>query len=132
MKRNTWPVGEYGIRPNGSPTKCFYCGADKGAEHRTGCVIRSRTVVIRTIVEHTVNVPEDWGISTVEFTGGSSCSNNLIQSLNDLVDRLDAIPDDDANAPHACTCGFVTVEYVREASEEDEANSQMFVEKLPT
>ena len=26
MKRNNWPVEEYGIRPAGDPNKCFYCG----------------------------------------------------------------------------------------------------------
>lgn len=126
MLRNDWPVGEEGIRPAGKPDECFYCGAKKGDQHRMGCVIRSRTVVVRTIVEHVVDVPEDWEKSTIEFTEGSSCSDNHIRKLCDLVDRLDA--DENGN----CTCGMLTIEYVREATAEDEEDSQLFVAKLKT
>jgi hypothetical protein len=90
--------------------------------HRMGCVIRCRTVVVRTIVEHTIDVPEDWEQSIIEFTEGSSCSDGLISKLEELVERLD----------DGCTCGMVTVEYVREATAEDEYRSKLHVEKLPT
>lgn len=121
MLRNDWPVGEHGIRPNGSPDACFYCGQPKGAQHRIGCVIRSRTVVVRTIIEHTIDVPEDWERSTIEFTEGSSCSDNMIEQLSALVERL---------GDDACTCGMITREFVREADSEDEEASKLYVAKL--
>lgn len=123
MNRNIWPVADHGIRPNGQPDRCFYCDAAKGDQHRMGCVIRQRTVVVRTIVEHTIDVPEDWGKSNIEFTEGSSCSDNLIERLNLLSERLDETE---------CTCGMVEIEFVREATAEDEERSKLYVEKLPT
>lgn len=117
MNRNDWPVGDHGIRPAGDQQKCFYCDGAKGAQHRIGCVIRNRTVVVRTIVEHVITVPEDWERSTIEFTEGSSCSDNHINTLRALVRRLD-----DADL---CTCGMVSIEYVREATEEDEEASAL-------
>jgi hypothetical protein len=124
MHRNDWPVLEHGIRPAGKPTECFYCGAERGAVHRNECVIRSRTVVVRTIVEHVIDVPESFEVENIEFTEGSSCSNNMIRQLQDLTNRLD----DEGK----CTCGMVTREYVREATPEDENESALFVTKLPT
>lgn len=124
MLRNDWPVEEHGVRPAGKPDECFYCQAAKGTQHRKGCVIRSRTVVVRTIVEHTIDVPEDWDRSIIEFTDGSSCSNNHIQKLNELVDRL--------NVADRCTCGMLSVEYVRDATEDDEEHSALFVAAQPT
>lgn len=118
MQRNDWPVGDYGIRPAGDPDKCFYCSAVKGDQHRMGCVIRDRTVVVRTIVEHVITVPEDWTKDNIEFTEGSSCSNNHIRKLAELIDRLD---------DGKCTCGMLTIEYVREADKEDEEGSECYV-----
>lgn len=123
MKRTDWAVREYGIRPAGKPDRCFYCGSLSGEQHRHDCVIRSRTVVVRTIVEHTINVPESWTKELIEFTEGSSCSDNLIANLSSLLERL---------KDHSCTCGMVSVEYVREATSEDEEASRLFVNELPS
>lgn len=124
MQRNDWPVGDHGIRPAGDQQKCFYCDAAKGAQHRMGCVIRERTVVVRTIVEHVIAVPEAWERSTIEFTEGSSCSDNHITALMDLVRRLDAA--------EGCTCGIVAIEYVREATAEDEEASALQISHRPS
>lgn len=124
MNRNDWPVGDHGIRPAGDQQKCFYCDAAKGAQHRMGCVIRERTVVVRTIVEHVISVPEDWERPMIEFTEGSSCSDNRITALRDLVRRLDEA--------ERCTCGMVSIEYVREATEEDEEGSALQISHQPS
>ena len=124
MLRNDWPVGDYGIRPNGDPNKCFYCDAERGTQHRMRCVIRDRTVVIRTIVEHTITVPENWERSIIEFTEGSSCSDNKITDLRDLVRRLDQA--------EGCTCGMLSIEYVREATSEDEEQSALYIAQRPS
>lgn len=119
MQRNDWPVSDHGIRPNGDPNKCFYCSAERGAQHRMGCVIRDRTVVVRTIVEHVITVPEDWTKDNIEFTEGSSCSDNHLERLGEMTERLDTAG--------KCTCGMLTIEYVREATKEDEEGSECYV-----
>ena len=124
MKRTNWPVADYGIRPAGKPDHCFYCKQPLGAQHAEGCVIRSRTVLVRTIVTHAIDVPENWDVSNIEFTEGSSCSDNLIRQLEMLSNRL--------SEKEHCTCGLVRREYVREALPEDEERSQLFVENMET
>lgn len=125
MLRNNWPVGDHGIRPAGPPDRCFYCNAAKGDQHRAGCVIRSRTVTIRTVVDHVVDIPEDWERGTIDFSfnESSSCADNVIERLGELVMRL--------NEKSSCTCDLVRVEYLREATEEDETASQLFAAELP-
>lgn len=122
MYRSDWPIQEYGIRPAGSQDRCFFCGQPRGAQHADSCVIRQRTVVVRTIVEHAITVPQDWGAHLIEFTEGSSCSDNMIVELGRLVDRLDA--------SGQCTCGMVTREFIREATEEDEEISRLYVAQV--
>ncbi len=122
MKRENWTVGAEGIRPSGDSEKCFYCKSPVGGEHKPGCVIRSRTVVVRTIVEHVIDVPEDWHKDLIEFTEGSMCSRAYIDDLTELNERI-------SKSDH-CPCEMVTREYVREADEEDEKESVLFVKEL--
>lgn len=121
MKRSDWISGPHGVRPNGKPTECFYCNAPVGEEHSVGCVIRSRTVVVRTTIEHVVVVPEDWDTSLIEFARNesSSCTDNIFVELDELTGRL--------NKADICSCGMVDTTYVREATAEDEERSILFV-----
>lgn len=124
MRRSEWPVGNYGVRPAGPPDECLYCRTKVGEQHRAGCVIRQRTVVVRTIIEHTISVPEDWDVHDIEFTEGSSCSDNMIDALKDMTNALEKAG--------KCSCGMVEREYVREATERDEAESECYVATQPT
>lgn len=68
MNRTThWLVADYGVRPAGPPDRCFYCDMPMGQEHKEGCVIRQRTVVIRYQIDLVVAVPEDWNPDMINF-----------------------------------------------------------------
>lgn len=126
MKRDTWIVGPYAIQPAGKPDECFYCRAKIGTEHAAGCVMRSRTVVIRTIVEHVVDVPEDWGEGMIEWHHGEKmCVIDSLKAVGALAARLE-------EADVGCCCGRIELdaEYVREATDEDEQASLMFVDGI--
>ncbi len=124
MLRNDWSAAAHSERPAGRKGECFYCGALLGDQHRDKCVIRSRTVVVRTVVEHVIDVPEEWDKSIIEFTEGSSCSDNIIDGLASLKERLDK--------NGSCTCGLISRKFLREATEGDEDESALFVAALPS
>jgi hypothetical protein len=127
MKRSThWLVADYGIRPAGKPDRCFYCDSPLGQEHNEGCVIRSRTVVVRFQVDLVVDVPEDSDAESIEFkyNDGSWCADNLAQMMTETVNRMDKV--------NTCLCNFVKAEYLREATAEDEVDHNLFVNKLPS
>jgi|SRR5215469_4847565 len=138
MRRKSWKVGKAGIRataPGPSPFSdcpvrskdhCFYCGHRKGEEHKEGCVIRERTVVIRASFDLVVEVPEDWTEDKVEFkyNGSSWCADNLISDLVKLEKRVE-------NGA-GCLCHAFKAEFLREATSEDERNQQLFAELLPS
>lgn len=110
MKRTNWPVEDFGIRPAGPSDKCFYCGELKGAVHKEGCVIRSRTVLVKATIEYLIEIPEDWDTDQIEFhrNEGNWCSNNLINELQSLEDK------------GVDFCNHSYFEFVREATVEDE------------
>ena len=118
MKRDSWPVTRtLGPRPAGSPVHCFYCREPVGAEHKPECVMRTRTVVVRYSVEMVIRVPEDWDQGNIEFhrNEGSWCANNFIDEVSNLKDRVN------------CVCPFVSAEYLREATAEDEEQQALRV-----
>lgn len=75
---------------------------------------RSRTVVVRAIIEYTVSVTADQTPERIEFLRNKSswCKSNLLAE----VDAIDPVEKN-------CLCRFARFEYVREASAEDEAKS---------
>ncbi|WP_146193121.1 hypothetical protein [Maritimibacter sp. 55A14] len=115
MKRENWTVIEGDNRPAGPPDKCFYCGEPHGSQHKDGCVIRQRTVVIRATIERVVSVPEDWEPQMIEFhrNEGSRCSDCDITEMKEMLDRMEAAD--------LCTCNMIETTYLREASENDES-----------
>lgn len=98
----------------------------KGAEHKPECAVRSRTVVVRAIVEYVVSVPEDWTEELILFqrNDGSWCASN---GLNEIVQL---IQNDDAH--DRCACGYIRYEFVREATKEDEEQFGVKVEDIPS
>lgn len=111
-------IDDEGIRPAGPPDACFYCAQKVGELHTGGCVIRERTVVIRYTVEIVVREPEDWDSGRVEFAHNESsrCQSNLAAELV----ALNAMPD-------KCLCHAGKVEFVREATADDEETYGVFV-----
>lgn len=116
MLRNDWPVDK-GIRPAGSQENCFYCGAEKGTQHRDGCTMRVRTVVVRVSFDYIREVPEDWDTHLIEFhlNESSSCADNILAEIDSQSER------------RGCACGMQEAKYLREATSEDEENFKCFV-----
>lgn len=110
MKRHTWKVDLSSERPAGKTGECFYCQAKRGDDHRQGCVIRTRTVMVRVSFNLIREVPEDWEQSMVEFhmNESSSCKDNLLDEIQAQSERI------------GCACGFGEGEFVREATTDDE------------
>lgn len=97
-----------GPRPAGEPHLCFYCGATVGSTHEPGCVCRTRSVVVRMTVEYSIMVPEMWPAELVNSSrNGSWCRGNIIQELQ-------------AASKQCCLCPVTKIEYIREATDEDE------------
>lgn len=104
------PDDERPIRRDGT---CTYCSAKMGTEHNEGCVILSRTIVVRMEIDVVVDVPRHWTKDDVDsfYNEGSRCSDNMIQ---DLIDWIDI---DDNN--RTCACAGSSFVMLREATEED-------------
>jgi hypothetical protein len=110
--KNDWPVVDGDVRPARMDGTCFYCSSPLGGQHREGCVIRTKTVVVAVTFTYIREVPEDWEPSMTEFhmNESSSCQDNLAEEVGDLTPP----------EGYECICGHVTGTVVREATEEDE------------
>lgn len=126
MKRSThWLVADHGVRPAGPPDRCFYCGEQVGKEHKEGCVIRCRTVVVKFSIDLVVDVPEDWCPEMIEskYNESSWCADTFLMELEGTIQRMNKNGD--------CLCGALRAEFVREASEHDERAQSLHVNELP-
>lgn len=121
MERENWPVGKHGVRPAGSPDHCFYCHTPVGEQHKSDCVIRSKTIVVETLVTHVITVPEHWDEDQVEWHyNNSRCQDNTLQDLQALSERV------------GCLCSHIKTTVIRDATPEDEARDKLFVADLPS
>lgn len=104
----------YGPRPAGPPDECFYCQVKVGGEHKPGCVLRQRTVVLRYSYDVVIAVPADWDKRMVEFHRNDSswCADNSLPELN-------------RHAQSSCWCPQFTASFVREATAVDEVPFQL-------
>lgn len=117
MKLADWPVtAESGPRPAGRPDECFYCSEKIGAQHKVGCAIRSRSVVVRMTVEYVISVQEDRDRDSIEFglNDSSWCASNAIDNLESQFGD---------HSP--CMCDAAEFEYVREATEEETREAKL-------
>ena len=116
MIHGDWTVtpDDDGIRPAGKPDECLYCRQRVGGTHMAECVIRKRTVVVRVTLDLVLKHPESWDEDSIEFhhNESSTCKSNLVRAVDELDERL--------RASGGCLCSIARVEYVREATEEDE------------
>lgn len=74
-------------RPARKDGTCFYCSAPIGAEHKADCVLVSKTVRVRLLLEYDVHVPAFWDAADVEFHRNDSswCRDSLIAELEELA-----------------------------------------------
>lgn len=108
-----------GPRPAGPSDQCFYCQQALGGEHKADCVLRRKTVVVRAIMEYTIDVPESWDKDNIEFHRNDSswCKGNGLAEIAAMKRRMDADESGDAD----CGCSILRYEFVRDANETDEA-----------
>lgn len=95
------------MRPASDQPQCFYCQRAIGNDHQSDCVLISKTVKVRAIIEYDVRVPSDWDKAQVEFhrNDGSWCADNMIGELEEAVE-----------ANH-CLCGIVRFEMIKDSDE---------------
>ena len=118
---NPWPVVSDDIRPAGSPDACCYCKVRLGQQHKPGCVIRQRTVVVDVTIRLVRRVPEAFSSDEIEYGMNHArwCANSILYELDSLAEHAD------------CLCDFFTGCYVREATAEDEETFGVWVEQKP-
>jgi len=124
VRRDSFLVTDDGSTPDQPLEACLYCKAAVGTEHEQGCVMRRRTVVVRAVVEYVHVIPEDWTPESVEFhlNEGTWCF-----CPSDLQQHLDA----HTGQEDGCLCFHGgRVEYVREATEQDEATPALSAASL--
>lgn len=120
MRRNNWTVGMASTRPAGELDECFYCKNKIGKPHKMGCVIKSKTVIVRYSIEVMVDVPMDWEKDNIEFQRGESswCADSIIIELENHSKDM------------GCICEITKCKYVREATKEDEEFYRRSVEDI--
>lgn len=131
MKRDNWPVGDYGVRPRGNQGECFYCRSERGTQHKKDCVIRQRSVIVRVTIEYPVLVPEDWSQKDIEFHRNESslCSGDkFLQEMGSLAAYIDRHVEEEGGIGVCCGCSLIETAYVREATAEDELECGVRVE----
>lgn len=111
IRPETFFVRKEDERPARMDGTCFYCRKKIGTKHKAGCVIRSRTVVLNFSVIMIEEVPVDWTPKQIEdsYNEGGWCGTNLVERLENLREK------------HGCLCNRVSVDFFKEANEEDEA-----------
>jgi hypothetical protein len=91
-----------------SPDCCFYCKRLVGEQHVDDCVMRDRSVMVRVTVDLCMTYPQSFTAEDIEFhlNESSYCCSNIIDDLQRI----------------SCICGHTKMEYLGEATEQDEKN----------
>jgi hypothetical protein len=114
---------ENGVRPAGKQDECFYCHQKLDEEHKADCVLRRRTVVVKSTLEHVISVPEDWNEEEINFylNESSSCTSNHAERIKSFFEYRES-----KNRDCYCFDGELESKFVREANEDDEDKSGVF------
>lgn len=125
MRRDSFLVTDDGSTPDRPLVACLYCSAPVDTEHEAGCVMRRRTIVLRATLEYVVRVPEHWTPEHTDFhfNDGTWCADNIAEQH--LEPHLGSSLED-CDRPR-CLCDCSRFEFVREATEADEARSALKV-----
>ncbi len=100
-----WPVvvpNDDGIRPAGSPDRCFYCNAGMGEPHGRECAVVTKRVRVRYSFEIEIEVPHHWDEQMVLFHRNDSswCADNALAELEAITNGDD------------CLCNAFQCEYI--------------------
>lgn len=135
MRKTDWPVTEKAVCPSGDADGCCYCKEKIGASHKTDCVLRRRTVVVRLTIEYVTTIQEDDGEPPENalffWNEGRYCMDTALEDVRAFVFDEEAGDDpDDPRKTHGCICPVATLEYVREATDQDESRWGVKVEDV--
>lgn len=117
MRRDSWLVTKDLIQQE-KDGSCMYCHASRGKEHKKGCVLRERTVVVDVTMRLVRKVPEDWDPHLIEFqwNEGSTCWDSILKDLEEHSERC------------GCLCAVSKMKYVDEAGPGDEEYCRMYID----
>lgn len=101
-----------GPRPKGKPDECFYCHQKLGEPHKDECVILTKKIRVRAVIEFNDETVRSWDTETTEFRYNNSswCASNIIPVL---IEELDRIQESDTD----CLCGIAEFTVLTELGE---------------
>lgn len=119
-KSESYIVKKSDERPARMDGTCFYCREPIGGIHKEGCVIRSKSVLMKYTITICRKVPEDWDKKMIEFHDNENtwCKNNLLDDLQNFLKKHEQTDGDSSWG--RCLCANCNSEYLGEATEEDE------------
>lgn len=96
----TFTVTEEAMRPGLPMTVCFYCKKPVGSKHKNDCVLVSKRMKMRAVVDFTMVVPASWDKGQIEFHCNESswCANNVLDDMQKHADRFGCL----------CSCATIT------------------------
>ncbi len=82
--------------------RCFYCDRLIGQCHEDSCILISKKVRIRAIIEYETSVPSKWTANNINFyfNEGTWCASNFI---NEIEKR---------EKEYGCMCSHMVFEYM--------------------
>lgn len=85
----TFIVTEKAMRPASDKRQCFYCQQTIGEPHKADCVLITKRVKLRTVIEYEDEVPADWDREMIEFHRNDSswCADNLLKKLENISEK---------------------------------------------
>lgn len=104
-------VTEASMRPASSKRECFYCHQPIGSTHKFECVLISKRVRVKAIIEYDIDVPAHWEKVDVEFARNESswCADNIVGDLERHIERM--------NERGFCMCDDVHVSMLEDSDE---------------
>jgi len=86
------------------PTKCFYCNSHLGNPHEFECVVPTRKVKVKVIIDLVVDEPISWDKYDIEshLNESSWCADNILDKIEEYKEN------------GRCICNITKIEYVGE------------------
>jgi hypothetical protein len=111
MKLSGFTVTDAAMRPASPVRQCFYCHQPIGKEHKFECVLVSKRVRVKAIIEYEIDVPAHWSKEDVEFSRNESswCADNIVGDLERHIQKM--------NERGFCMCDDVYVSLLDDSEE---------------
>ena len=100
-------VTEKAMRPAATLRACFYCREPIGGQHKHDCVLVTKKVKVRAVIEYEIEMPASFDKAAIEFqrNDGCWCADNMIRELEALKEEK------------GCLCPTTLFTYLGDASE---------------